>query len=165
MKRILLSALFASSLVALAMQAPIKMGAQEKVKEEKAEELPVRFTPDGFPLPPGAIHRFGNRQMRHADGILEAVVSPDGKYLATRGRLTTVVWDLKTLNAKHVFREDAYFHAQASNSLAFGEDSRKLIVIRNLYRSTSGRGQSTAIEIAYVFDLESGKKKKYLETW
>jgi hypothetical protein len=57
---------------------------------------------DGFPLPPGAVRRFGNRQMRHPEGVVASAVSPDGKYLATASYSAVVVWDLKTLTAKRV---------------------------------------------------------------
>ena len=63
--------------------------------------LPVRAADppaDGIPLPAGAVHRFGNRQARHPDGITGAVVSPDGKYLATLGNTTVIVWDVKTMS-------------------------------------------------------------------
>src|SRR5262245_29420191 len=52
---------------------------------------------DGFKLPAGAIHQFGNRQLRHPDGIGGSMISPDGKYLATLGNRTVIVWDLRTL--------------------------------------------------------------------
>src|SRR5947208_1282993 len=62
--------------------------------------IPAQGSPtDGFPLPAGAVHRFGNRQARHAGGILGAVASPDGKYLATRGNTSVVIWDARTLTA------------------------------------------------------------------
>src|SRR5262245_25254539 len=56
---------------------------------ERAAESPT--LQDGFALPPGAVHRFGNLQLRHPDGIMGVVVSPDGKSLATRGSEAVVV--------------------------------------------------------------------------
>ena len=44
---------------------------------------PAGRAPDGFPLPAGALRRFGNRQLRHPNGITAVAVSPDGKLLAT----------------------------------------------------------------------------------
>src|SRR5262249_58753428 len=41
----------------------------------KAEEIYPTHA-DGFKLPTGAIHQFGNRQLRHPDGIGGAGISP-----------------------------------------------------------------------------------------
>ena len=47
-----------------------------------AAAAPAQESADGFPLPPGAVRRFGSRQMRHPTGILTVAVSPDGKLVA-----------------------------------------------------------------------------------
>ena len=39
----------------------------------------------GFPLPAGALFRFGNREFIHPDGIYGSAIPPGGKYLATPG--------------------------------------------------------------------------------
>ena len=68
-------------------------------------ELALVSTSDGVPLPPGAVHRFGSRQFRHPDGINGSAMSPDGKYLATLGQRSVIVWDLQTFAAKQIIRD------------------------------------------------------------
>jgi len=44
----------------------------KKDPESKPEVVEVT---DGFPLPAGAVRRFGNRQMRHPDGVQASACS------------------------------------------------------------------------------------------
>src|SRR6478672_4142661 len=101
----------AKVLAAFALVAALTGAATVRADEPLPKDPPRKESPskeevslaDGFPLPPGAVHRFGNRQLRHPSGITVATVSPDGKLLATGSYGGVVVWDLKTLAAKRPF--------------------------------------------------------------
>jgi WD40 repeat protein len=115
---------------------------------------------DGFPMPPGAVHRFGDRHARHPDGINAVAVSPDGKLLATAGANTVIVWDVKTMAARCVLRDQplmqGYF--DASGGIAFLPDSRRLLVgvgPGNNFVFDDGRARK--MDVARVFDVETGK--------
>lgn len=134
--------------------APLQKGdapnrVEKKIDERKVEAEPSR-TADGFALPVGAIRRFGNRQMRHADGFNATAVSPDGKLLATRGERTIVVWDLATLNAKRVFGEPGTYYHAGDLGCAFTPDSKSIFV---------SNGPSPVYESVTKWDLETGEKK------
>jgi WD40 repeat protein len=118
-------------------------------------------TQDGFPMPPGAIHRFGNRQARHPEGITGCSISPDGKYLATLGSQSVVVWDTKSLNAKCTLSGSyfgGYGYADRSTGVRFLPDSKTLLVtVRPTDRTSIGVNEK--VELAQVWDVETGKKK------
>jgi WD40 repeat protein len=123
--------------------------------------MPAQGSPaDGFALPAGAAHRFGNRQARHADGISGVVASPDGKYLATLGNTTVVVWDVGTMSAQCVLR-DQYVPAYTGDTgarLAFLPDSRSLLVAVHPRNDLFVAGDRTVrMDVARVFDVETGK--------
>lgn len=118
---------------------------------------------DGFPLPPGAIHRFGNRQFRHPDGVVGSAISPDGKYLATLGSKSVIVWDVKTQAARQIFRDSrlASYGMDVSNvRLTFLPDSRSIAVtLENGRVDQLGKGELPLTDIAVVWDIETGKEK------
>jgi WD40 repeat protein len=122
-----------------------------------AQEPPAT-TPDGFPFPPGAIRRFGNRQLRHPSGITMAAISPDGKLLATASVGEVVVWDLKTLTVKRSFPDLSVSYATMTSrggGLAFLPDSISLLVgVR-----PEGSIPASDLELAQVWDVQTGKKK------
>jgi len=123
------------------------------------KEIETRID-DGFPLPPGAIHRFGNRQMRHPDGIVASAVSPDGKLLATASYSAVVVWDLKTLSAKRTFAEarfNNYGRGSRGGRLAFLPDSSALVI--SVRPPDSIGRHKNPMELLQVWDIESGKKR------
>lgn len=95
-------------------------------KEQPApqEALP---TGDGFPLPPDALQRFGNRQLRHPEWITVVARSPDGRWIATGGNRSTVVWDTKTLAAKFV-RQTTLSYSSNNATLVFLPDSKSLMI-------------------------------------
>jgi WD40 repeat protein len=119
------------------------------------------FPADGFPLPTGAIHRFGNRQARHPEPISASAVSPDGKYLATLSTSCVVVWDAKTMSAKCVLRGSlfgGYGVGDRNASLAFFPDSKSLLVpIRPTDRTSIN--VDAVVELAQVWDLDGAKIK------
>lgn len=117
---------------------------------------------DGFPLPDGAIHRFGNRQMRHPNGVYASAVSPDGKYLATADYYTIVVWDLKTLSAKRTFSDfkmNNYGIGGRGGHLGFLSDSKSLLVSVRPEYAPFTRNDEPVLELAQILDVETGKKK------
>jgi WD40 repeat protein len=122
---------------------------------------PAQEAPDdGFPLPPGAVRRFGNRQLRHPTDITAVAVSPDGKLLATGSHESIVVWDLKTLAAKRVLPGGVSFNSTRlrGGGLWFFPDNRSLLV--NGRQSDKGFINSDArVELAQVWDVETGQKK------
>jgi RNA polymerase sigma factor (sigma-70 family) len=134
-------------------QAPAK--AKEPPLEPRSAEAPT--LQDGFELPAGAVHRFGNLQLRHPDGIYGAVVSPDGKLLATQGTTWVVVWDLETLQARRRFlrrvhptlRTDEY-----NCGICFLGDSQSLALVE--YPNLSSPSREV---IAHVWDIATGSKK------
>jgi WD40 repeat protein len=117
-------------------------------------------TPDGFPLPPGAMRRFGNRQLRHPDGIINVAVSPDGKLLATASYGGVVIWDLKTLTWKRAFLPMAvgYSSQTGHGGLAFLPDSKSLVVG---VRPNLGGGfiVGQQVELVQIWDVETGKMR------
>lgn len=118
-----------------------------------AQEAPA----DGFPLPPGAVRRFGSRQLRHPDEIAALAVSPDGKLLATASFENVVVWDVKTLAARHTFPKlPSRVHCldTRGGAVTFLPDSKGLLVAAF---PDSARIDST-VELAQVWDLATGKK-------
>lgn len=123
------------------------------------KEIETRID-DGFPLPPSAIHRFGNRQMRHPDGIIASAVSPDGKLFATASYSAVVVWDLQTLSAKRTFA-DAHFNNYGTGSrggrLGFLPDSSAIVISARPPESYGPVRSPT--ELLQVWDIESGKKR------
>src|SRR5262249_15457652 len=130
------------------------------------KDVALTKTDDGIPLPAGALHRFGNRQARHPDGINGSVVSPDGKYLATLGASTVIVWDVQTLVAKCVLRNQnvAVSIGDAGARAAFLPDSKHLLVALhpgNRYYIQSDR--TPKVDVARVFDVETGKQKFALQ--
>ncbi|MBO0700804.1 MAG: hypothetical protein J2P46_20585, partial [Zavarzinella sp.] len=143
----------------------VRAGAADPRKDPPKKEPVAAETAapvnDGFPLPAGAIHRFGNRQLRHLTGITVAAVSPDGKFLATGSFGGVVVWDLKTLAAKRSFpRLPLSYSAYLGRGvgLAFLPDSKSLLV--SVRPATDGPVRvDQPMELAQVWDVETGKKK------
>jgi WD40 repeat protein len=124
-----------------------------------AQEPPAS-TPDGFSLPPGAVRRFGNRQLRHPDGIINVAVSPDGKLLATASYGGVIVWDLKTLKAKRAFLPVPVGYASQTGrgGLAFLPDSKSFAVSVRPNEGGPFIGGSQ-VELAQVWNVETGKKR------
>ena len=146
--------------VALAMVVCSRATAQEPTKTELSAA-----TADGFPLPPGAIHRFGNRQLRHPDGIIAAAVSPDGKLFATVSHLSLVVWDLKTLAAKRAFAGinfNNYGFGNRGGHLSFLPNSSAILVAVRPEDRPVLRVEGPT-DLVQVWDIESGKKKYSLK--
>jgi WD40 repeat protein len=121
--------------------------------------------PDGLGLPPGAVHRFGNRQLRHPDGIYSTLVSPDGKLLATVGSSTVIVWDLQTLQPKCVLRGQsvmAFTPDAGAGRVAFTADSKALVVTsypRSGMVVRQLKNEVPTTDIATVFDVATGKPR------
>jgi len=142
--------------------APDTPPAKDDSKKERgAPAAGIQPISDGFPLPAGAIHRFGNRQLRHADGISASAISPDGNYLATVGGYSVVVWDLKTLTAKSHLTGSyfgSYGFGDRSAGLMFFPNSKSLLVTVRPTGRTSINVNET-IELAQVWDIDKGKVK------
>ena len=136
LKPVGLAALVASAIVGFVTLLPAGAPDTPPVKEAPRKDAEPKTeqadrTADGFPLPAGAIYRFGNRQLRHADGISASAMSPDGKSLATIGQASVVVWDLETLTARRVLSGSyfgSYGYGDRSAGLAFLPDSKSLLV-------------------------------------
>src|SRR5438477_5537033 len=122
-------------------------------------QLPA--TPDGFPMPAGAIHRFGNRQARHPEPIWAAAVSPDGNSIATLSSSCIIVWDAKTLSAKCVLSGSifgSYGYGDRNAAMNFFPDSKSLLVsVRPTDRTSIS--VSETVELAQVWDLDSATKQ------
>jgi RNA polymerase sigma factor (sigma-70 family) len=130
-------------------------------KEPPAKAEPVAVSDDGFRLPAGAIHRFGSRQLRHPEGITASVVSPDGKYLATMGSSSFVVWDLQTLKAKFASSGNfygSYGFGDRNANLAFLPDSKSILVTVRPTNQTS-ISVNEMVELAQVWDIEKAEMK------
>jgi RNA polymerase sigma factor (sigma-70 family) len=129
----------------------------------KKELLPIEAAiDDGFPLPPGAVRRFGNRQLRHPGSITDLAVSPDGRFLATAGYEGLVVWDLKTLACKRSFPGLAVlFNSKTfrGGRLEFSSDSKSLLVATRQGENGFGVAAKEQVELAQVWDIETGKKR------
>ncbi|MBO0700102.1 MAG: PQQ-binding-like beta-propeller repeat protein, partial [Zavarzinella sp.] len=123
--------------------------------------------PGGFPLPDGAVHRFGNRQLRHPEGVHTMVVSPDGKLLATVGGTVIVVWDLQTLQPKcvlHDQRVPGYSPDPGPGPVCFTTDSKSLLAGSlpardGVVRFARRGGEEPTVDVATVFDLDTGKPR------
>ena len=129
-------------------------------KDAEAKPADVEM-PDGFPLPPGTVRRFGNRQMRHPEGVRSAAVSPDGKLLATASYTSVVVWDLQTLTAKLALPAPGfnnYGQGDRGGQLTFLPDSKSLLFAVRPTVGTFGRGVPQS-DLAQVWDIETGKMK------
>jgi WD40 repeat protein len=126
-----------------------------------ATAVPAAEPADGFPLPAGAVYRFGSRLARHPDGISSTTVSPDGKWLATTGSRTVIVWDVKAMTAKCVLRDQSpqslYF--DATGGVAFLPDSRHLLVSVSPNDQLFVPTRQNRPDVARVFDVETGKLK------
>jgi RNA polymerase sigma factor (sigma-70 family) len=164
-KPIGLAALVAATVVGLVTLlptgAPDAPPAKDSKKDRDSHIAGMEPMSDGFPLPAGAVHRFGNRQLRHADGINASALSPDGNYLATVGGSSVVVWDLKTLTAKCRLTGSyfgTYAYGDKSAGLMFFPDSKSLLVTVRPTDRTSINVNET-IELAQVWDIETGKVK------
>lgn len=137
----------------------------KEIPPANVESLDEKKPPitDGFPLPDGAIRRFGNRQMRHPEGALAALVAPNGQFLVTRGSVTTIVWDLKTLAAKWVWKEPLEHWGVDTGIFAFTPDGRSLVVSHtNRDIDPKADVKPNSSNLATVYDLESGKVKFHL---
>jgi RNA polymerase sigma factor (sigma-70 family) len=103
----------------------------------------------GDPLPEAASLRFGSAHMRHGGTIWASKLSPDGKFLATAGDHSVIVWDLATSQAKHRFPCD-----QGSTfvwpGLAFSSDGKRLGYVRSIL-------------FACVWDLQTEKELRRFE--
>jgi hypothetical protein len=132
--------------------------------DASAQDSPKSAAPADSRLPPGAIHRFGNRQLRHPEPILWTTVSADGKYLATAGESTVIVWDLKSLAAKCVLTDHPVNDPRegAGGAPAFLSDSKFLLVPVRHERPRGGT--DTKADYARVFDVETGKLRFALQT-
>jgi WD40 repeat protein len=107
------------------------------------------------------LHRFGNRQFRHPETIVAAAASPDGKYLATLGNSSLVVWDLKSMRAKLSLSSHwygGYGYGDRNAALSFLPDSKSLLVSVRPTDRTSININEVA-ELAQVWDIETGKMK------
>lgn len=136
-------------------------GAPDAAKKDGTEVVVARVD-DGVPLPAGAVHRFGNRLARHPDGINGVTVSPDGKLAATIGQLSVIVWDLKTMAAKCILRDQVSpgYYGDSGARASFFPDSKQVLVAvypGNNYYIQMERGQK--VEVARVYDVETGKLK------
>jgi WD40 repeat protein len=98
--------------------------------------------------------------MRHPEGIINVAVCPDGKLLATASYGGVVVWDLKALTAKRAFLPVPVGYASQTGrgGLAFLPDSKSLVVSVRPNDGGPFIGGSR-IELAQVWDIETGKKK------
>jgi WD40 repeat protein len=154
-----LAALAAAIVVGLVTVMPA--GGPDTPKQGAKPEVAVRKTDDGVPLPAGALHRFGNRQARHPDGIFASAVSPDGKYLATMGNTTVIVWDVKTMVAKCVLRGQSIQQYQGDSGarISFFPDSTRLLVVvhPNYRRFVQLNDMDRKTDVARVFNVETGK--------
>jgi RNA polymerase sigma factor (sigma-70 family) len=103
----------------------------------------------GDPLPDGALLRLGTVRFRHPDGANCLILSPDGRYLATRNSVTVRVWDAATGKQLYAFPFSegvgGYFAGQ--EPMVFSPDSHELF-------AAADAGQ------VLVWDLDSGKRRE-----
>jgi WD40 repeat protein len=158
LKPVALAVAVAASVVGLVGLFPTKAPDAPPKDQPKVEEVK---TADGFPLPTGAVHRFGNRQARHADGIRSVIASPDGRYLATLGNTTVVIWDAKTLTAKCVLHNQMVpaYSGDTGNRVTFFPDSKSLLIAVQPQPIPVITDRAITVGIARVFDVETGKER------
>src|SRR5262249_21264177 len=128
---------------------------------KEAPPAPVVASDDGFPLPAGALHRFGSRQARHPDGILGAAVSPNGKYLATLGNTSVVVWDARTMVAKCTFADqslESVFVGGGARAEFLPDSKHLLVSLLPEYKPATVQ-LPTTVDVARLFNVETGRQK------
>ncbi len=80
------------------LQAPAADPPEKKLPSAKDTVREISTEP---PLPAGALRRFGSLTWRHNGEIFQAVLSADGKTLATLSQDTLIVWDVATGRQKY----------------------------------------------------------------
>jgi RNA polymerase sigma factor (sigma-70 family) len=75
------------------MSVGLPVGGKPPEKPSPAKEVEAAT---GFPLPPGALRRYGDGTFRHPGGIRTSALSADGKRLATASDRTVLVLDTTT---------------------------------------------------------------------
>ena len=100
-----------------------------------AEELPTSqpADPHGDALPAGALRRFGNLALSHAEEVGCVCYSPDGKWVASGGiDGTVVVWDAATGAPIRILPGESFFVA---NPAAFSSDGKLLATVLDADKS------------------------------
>jgi len=121
--------------------------ADELVTRPQPPEPGARLDPNGDPLPPNALHRFGTTRFQNGGGVLELELAPSDRYLASMGR-RLIVWETAT-GKQHW--STAVPESNSGNSgygvrrIAFGPDSQKLFV-------------ACGPRLVRVYDVESGDR-------
>jgi RNA polymerase sigma factor (sigma-70 family) len=101
----------------------------------------------GDPLPLNALYRFGTVRQRHGSGLVgigSSALSPDGKFLASTGSHSVIVWNLESGKPVHRFRCENGPHF-CSPGITFSPDGKLLAHVRSS-------------DLACVWDLTTGKE-------
>jgi WD40 repeat protein len=110
-----------------------------------AAEPPPLKPPADVLLPPGAVRQFGERHFRHPGGIHTSALSADGKWLATAGSQSVIVWSTATGEARHRFNRT---FGGIGPALAFFPDGTRLAA-----------GSATNGDL-FIWDLDTGKESR-----
>jgi RNA polymerase sigma factor (sigma-70 family) len=108
-------------LSALTEDPPAKGPRPREVVENAPPQRPFEAA-----LPPGAVARLGSSRFRHTDGINNAGLTPDGKWLATTGWGTAILWDAQTGERKHEIRSPDISRGTFPGLVALSPDGRSL---------------------------------------
>jgi RNA polymerase sigma factor (sigma-70 family) len=113
----------------------------------------------GDPLPAGALLRIGTSRYRDGGSTNEAILSPDGKTVATASEAGIMLFDLATGKRTHWITDSGVPNGASPNyaRFAFSPDGKRLFTLSGPYSSGAAAGTAGPHTIA-AYELPSGKR-------